>query len=241
MIATVLAAKVGGARGTSVARKSDAEVVQACLDGDQRAWNELTDRFGRLVYSVARRYGLSGADADDVFQDVFTILYRKLGTVRDRSRLAAWLVSTTLRECYRVGQQRGRDAALGRDHLGAGPPADEQTVRWEQQHLVRQALRCLGPRGEQLLTALFSASGPPNYKAIAEQLGMTVGSIGPTRARYFAKLEKILVEMGMEPDQEGCRRSAMKERQRIDTAAGLPGVSGAAPQPSAWGNTQRSP
>ena len=214
MIASVLATKVGGPRRSSVARKSDAEVVEACLDGSQRAWNELTDRFGRLVYSVTRRYGLSGVDADDVFQDVFAILYRRLGTIREPSRLAAWLVSTTLRECYRVGQQRGRDAALGRDHLGAGPPADEQTVRWEQQHLVRRALRRLGPRGEQLLTALFSASGQPNYKAIAEQLGMKVGSIGPTRARYFAKLEKILVEMGMEPNREGRPRSAMMERQR---------------------------
>ena len=64
--------------------RSDAALVRACLAGRPEAWRELIDRYGRLVHSIPRRYGWSEADADDVFQIVFAILYRKLDTIRDQ-------------------------------------------------------------------------------------------------------------------------------------------------------------
>ena len=84
-------------RSTPVPR-NDLQLIQACLAGRHDAWDELVDRFKRLVYSIPRRYGFSDADADDVFQNVFIILYRKLDTVRDHERLAGWLIRTTHRE-----------------------------------------------------------------------------------------------------------------------------------------------
>ncbi len=176
---------------------SDADLVQDCLDGEAAAWDEILRRFGRLIYSIPTRYGFSDADADDVFQVVLTILFRKLDTVRDRGRLSAWLIRTTHRECYRIGKQRGRYAELDRDIEDVNEPTGEDAELWERRHLVRQALRRLGGRCEQLLTALFVTPGQPNYETIARQLDMKVGSIGPTRARCFEKMEKILVELGL--------------------------------------------
>ncbi len=176
---------------------SDADLVQACLDGDTAAWDDVVRRFGRLVYSIPRQYGFSDADADDVFQAVLTILFRKLDTIRDRDRLSAWLIRTTHRECYRIGKQSGRYGELDRDIEDVNEPTDEDAELWERRHLVRKGLHRLGGRCEQLLTALFVTPGQPNYETIARQLGMKVGSIGPTRARCFEKLEKILVELGL--------------------------------------------
>src|SRR5512144_1837201 len=73
--------------------RSDQDLIQACLEGDETAWKDLVLRYGRLVYSVPRRYGLSAADADDVFQNVFTAVYRHLAGLRDQARLAAWLIT----------------------------------------------------------------------------------------------------------------------------------------------------
>ena len=64
--------------------------------------------------------------------------------------------------------------------------------------MIRQALRRLGGRCEELLTALFLAAGTPSYEVIARQMGMKVGAIGPTRARCFQKMEKILLDMGLQ-------------------------------------------
>ncbi len=178
---------------------SDAEIIEACLGGDQSAWAELIDRYGRLVYSIPRRYRFSDADADDVFQSVFATLHQKMGTIRDRERLAAWLSRTTHRECYRLDRRSGSSAGLDDCVADAVEPAGEQAERWERQHLVRQALRRLGGPCEELLSLLFLSPGPPSYEAVARRLGIKPGSIGPTRSRCFAKLEKILREMGVEP------------------------------------------
>lgn len=68
---------------------------------------------------------------------------------------------------------------------------DEFAGEFERQR-VRDALERLGGRCRTLLEALFGASGEPSYPLISEQLGIRVGSIGPTRARCLEKLATIL-------------------------------------------------
>ncbi len=189
--------KTSAIRTAAAAARSDAAIVADCLAGKEAAWDEVVDRYGRLVYSIPRRYGFSHPDADDVFQTVFTILFRKMGSIRQSDHLSAWLIRTTHRECYRIGKRSGSYAELDQTIEDVGAPPQEHAALWERQQLVRQALRRLGGRCEHLLTALFMSGGRPNYDAIADQLGMKVGSIGPTRARCFEKLEKILIEMGL--------------------------------------------
>ena len=140
------------------------------------------------------------------------ILYRKLHALRDPSRLSAWLVRITHRACHRVGKRSERCVALDRALVDSSPPANEHAASQEQQHLVRQALRQLGGRSERLLTALFSGCGQPGYKAVAAQLDMTAGSIGPTRARCFKKLEAILIEMGLDGTDEGAASVPLQEQ-----------------------------
>ena len=43
--------------------RSDAELVQKCRSGDETAWNELVDRYQRLIYTIPRRAGLSESQA----------------------------------------------------------------------------------------------------------------------------------------------------------------------------------
>jgi RNA polymerase sigma factor (sigma-70 family) len=184
---------------------SPARHLAACRRGDRGAWDAMVDQYGRLVYSIPRRYGLSEADADDVFQGVFLQLFRRLDAIRDPDRLSSWLITTAHRECWRVGKRSANVSAHGVDLEERIPdlaaPAAEDAEAWEQQHLVREALEQLGGRCQALLSALFTSGTTPNYEAIAQQLGMRVGSIGPTRARCFRKLEKILLELGVDvPD-----------------------------------------
>lgn len=178
--------------------RSDPALIQACLDGDETAWHELVERYGRLVYSIPRRYGLCQADADDIFQNVFTIALRRLSSLRDQTRLSAWLITTTHRECWRLGKLARADAALDDAIVDVSSPPAEKILHWERQHLVRQALDQLDERCQALLTALFLEPTTPTYEEIAARVGMAVGSIGPTRARCFKKLEAILNEMGVQ-------------------------------------------
>ena len=107
---------------TQRTHESDAALVRACLAGDEDAWEELVDRYGRLVYSIPRRLGLSAVDADDVFQNVFAALFRRLADLRDQSRLTSWLITTTYRECWRAGKQVWRHAGLDATIVDVGAP-----------------------------------------------------------------------------------------------------------------------
>jgi RNA polymerase sigma factor (sigma-70 family) len=149
------------------------------------------------VYSIPRRYGFPEADAEDVFQNVFAILLRRLPQLRDETRLSAWLITTTHRECWRTRAWVGRHGAIDEQTLpDRGIPDEADAARWEQQDLVRAALDRLGGRCRELLIALFQSPGRPDYEAISRSLGLPVGSIGPTRARCFDKLRPILESVG---------------------------------------------
>ena len=162
-----------------VDHRSDAQLIDACLAGEDQAWAQLVARYQRLVYSVALRCGLSPTEADDVFQEVFTILVGKLDTCRERDRLGSWLTTINRREAWRV------------------MPAPETLFqRLEDQNLLRHGLVRLGGRCQELIQRLFYTSEPPSYAEIARDLKMPEGSIGPTRARCLERLRGILASMG---------------------------------------------
>jgi RNA polymerase sigma factor (sigma-70 family) len=191
---------LSGARGEegALVARDDQRLVDDCLRGDASAWDELIERYGRLVYSIPRRIGLSASDADDVFQIVFGIVLRKLDTLREVDRLPSWLIRTTYRECWRVARRRPQlagDLPAEAESDEAAPP--EEFERAERIHMVRQAIMGLDDRCRALLEALFFQKDTPDYEQIAEMLGMKVGSIGPTRARCFKKLESLLGKSGL--------------------------------------------
>jgi RNA polymerase sigma factor (sigma-70 family) len=178
----------------------DASLVARCLDGRADGWGALVDRYARLVRSIPRRYGLDDADADDVAQATFIQLHRSLDRLRDAERLSSWLITTAHRESWRIGRRRPELS----DHLhetiaDVGTPDPAEAARWEREQAVRRALGELGGRCEALLTRLFRDPSP-DYTGIARDLGMPVGSIGPTRARCFQKLAPILRRLGLAPD-----------------------------------------
>jgi len=181
---------------------SDDALVRACLAYDQLAWNELVTRYGSLVYSVARRAGISTTDIDDVFQEVFTIVFQNLPSLRDQSRLLFWLITITRRESLRVLKrglfQTDLDDTLDETMANGNTSSSEDVERWESQQLVTRALDRLDARSRELVEALFFDSSPPRYDELAARLGIPRGSIGPTRARLVKKLETILLSMGTE-------------------------------------------
>ena len=70
-----------------VLEKSDAELVKNCCKGDETAWDELVERYQRLIFAIPRRAGLAEAQASDVFQEVFLTLFEKLDDIEQPEKI----------------------------------------------------------------------------------------------------------------------------------------------------------
>lgn len=156
-------------------------------------------RYGSLVLSIPRQYGMDRDVCDDIFQEVFSILVGQLGRIRSQTGLPKWFITTTHRVCRQWFKRADASSGTGSDLLSARQPPPEMLVQWEQQHLVRQALRRLGGRCEQLLVALYTDQGGPGYEEVSTKLGIPQGSIGPARARCLGKLLEIMDSMDRNP------------------------------------------
>jgi RNA polymerase sigma factor (sigma-70 family) len=173
-----------------------AELVGRAGTGDRAAWGELVDRYGGLVWAVARGYGLGPQDAADVSQVVWLRLLQHLGALRQPERLGAWLATTARRESLRIGKVRGREVPLAGerdpDRLelpGAAPEAG--LLAAERDAALWRAFGSLPGRCQRLLRLLV-ADPPLGYAEVATVLGMPVDSIGPTRARCLGCLRRHL-------------------------------------------------
>ncbi|MEW6130114.1 MAG: sigma-70 family RNA polymerase sigma factor [Acidobacteriota bacterium] len=186
--------------------QSDAELVKACRNGDESAWEKLILRYQRLIYSIPRRAGLDEDTATEIFQNVFASFIEKLDTIEQPDRIQAWLVTTAKRETWRfIFKQKNLQTETLRDEVDGSealdlpdnaPLADEVLLRLEAQNQVRNAVETLDERCHRLLKMLFYTSEPPTYAEITAALGIPSGSIGPTRARCLQKLLTVLQGQG---------------------------------------------
>lgn len=178
--------------------RTDSDLIDGSLERDESAWKELVNRYSRLVYAIPRRFGLSPADADLVFQNVFALLLRRLYQLRDRNSLISWFISTTYRESQRISRAPFTLAGGDGGIPDAGGPPFHQMQSWEQEQRVHEALGQMDPRCRSLLVTLFGEVKQENFREIAMQLGVTEHSIGLTRSRCFKKLLAIMDTLGMD-------------------------------------------
>ena len=183
---------------------SDEDLLAACLNGEQAAWDVLVDRYSALIYSIPLKYGFGDADAADIFQSVCVTLVEKLDTIRAPRGLAAWIITTTSRQCMAFARQRGREQArsmaagsLRTDFEPTDPdllPEDE-LLALERQHALRTAVNQLPDNCRQLVEALFSEAHT-SYEQVARHLAIPANSLGPTRTRCLEKLRRLLAAAG---------------------------------------------
>jgi DNA-directed RNA polymerase specialized sigma24 family protein len=83
------------------------------------------------------------------------------------------------------------DGGALRDDAAHEPGVDERLLAHENAQAVRAALARL-PGHWRRLVEMLMADPPASYAEISDQLGLPVGSIGPTRGRCMARLRVLL-------------------------------------------------
>jgi RNA polymerase sigma-70 factor (ECF subfamily) len=134
----------------------------------------------------------AGGDVDDVVQEVFLVLLKKLDSFRGESSLATWLTRVTINRCRT--QQRSRWFRLPRrrpPHFSdEGPPADQDAQRNEVNARVRTAVAALPGRDREVIVLFYLEELPS--ADIAALLQISPGAVDVRLHRARKRLKQTL-------------------------------------------------
>ncbi|HLG57666.1 MAG TPA: sigma-70 family RNA polymerase sigma factor [Vicinamibacterales bacterium] len=182
--------------------RTDHELVAACVSGDEQAWNDLIERYNRLIFSIPLKQGLGRDEAADIFQAVCLDLVAELPRLRDPQALPAWIIQTTR---HKVSKWRRRNDRFVADEgataeQAPAPAADMPDAfidELQQTQVLRDAIIDLPDRCQRMVRMLFFETPPRPYRDVANQLGVATGSIGFLRSRCLDRLRSSLQRIGL--------------------------------------------
>ncbi|MEO7352278.1 MAG: sigma-70 family RNA polymerase sigma factor [Marmoricola sp.] len=176
-----------------------ASLFERWRGGEPTALDDLVRLLSPMLWQVSRGSGLDRASAEDVVQTTWLALVRSGASIAEPRAVAGWLCTTARREAWRVSKQSTRQQPVEDEtivrKLPDEPPPEAQVVLDDDNARLWGCLSKLSERCQRLLR-IVAAEARPDYSVIATQLGMPVGSIGPTRGRCLEKLRQELVLSG---------------------------------------------
>ena len=186
---------------------SDAqELIRRAQNGDRAAFEHLYRLHSRRVYSVCLRMLKNAADAEDITQQVFLILFRKIGTFCGESRLSTWLhrvtINAALVHLRRKRAGEARTEGLDTEALPFLTISDHSEDRAAGRIHLRRALQKL-PAGCRRMFLLHVVLGY-EHQEIAKLESCSVGCSKSQVHKARKRLQSVLAQFGqVSPSQLG--------------------------------------
>ena len=188
-------------RGLTLCDPSPAQAInpdyllaRAVANGDVSALGELYIKHHRQVYAVCLSIMRNPAEAEDLTQDVFVHLVRKIGSYRGESRFSTWLhrLTVNLVLMHMRRPLRREQPSLDGDNLHSILPLLKERVPVHiTDRIALQLAVSQLPRGCRTVFVLFAIAGY-KHDEIAKLLGCSEGTSKSQLHRARAKLKKLL-------------------------------------------------
>jgi RNA polymerase sigma-70 factor (ECF subfamily) len=183
------------AKETNAPAASDHALTQSAAKGDMSAFEELYRRHHRRVYSLCLRMTQNVTEAEDLAQEAFVQLFRKIGSFRGESAFTTWLHRLTVNQVLMHFRKRSvRDEktteegetpdqiVLGTENPNAMPVVDRIALD--------KAIAQLPP-GYRTVFVLHDVEGH-EHEEIARMLGCSVGTSKSQLHKARMKLRGLL-------------------------------------------------
>jgi RNA polymerase sigma-70 factor (ECF subfamily) len=166
------------------------KIVHRCQNGDKAAFEELFEIYQpRLKYYI-RRLDSSGTNIDDILQDIWLTVFKKIHKLKDAQSFVVWL--------YRIARNKVYDGFRLKDRFVRLPEDDELPVSGTIEPVfdasnaekLQKALNKLKPNHREVLTLCFIEQ--MSYQSIADIVGCSIGTV---RSRIFYAKQSIREEM----------------------------------------------
>jgi RNA polymerase sigma-70 factor (ECF subfamily) len=162
----------------------DAEIIRRAQRGDAAAFEQLFQKYKGRVYSLCLRMLGNPAEAEDMAQEAFLQLFRKIHTFRGESQFSTWLhrlaVNVVLMHLRKKQlPQVSLEEAVDPDEAGEGPKrepgAADPALLGSLDRVTLEAAIAKLPAGYRQVFLLHDVDGY-EHNEIAEMLGCSVGN-----------------------------------------------------------------
>ncbi|MCB0358734.1 MAG: sigma-70 family RNA polymerase sigma factor [Bdellovibrionales bacterium] len=170
-----------------LAEVSDNDLIEQFLQGSEESFEELISRYETKAYNLAMRLTRNEDDAEEVLQDVFVTLYRKLKSFEGKSAFSSWLYRITANASFMKLRKRKNKVMLSLDDLQPGmrlheavdqtfyARTDSMVLSKELRAAIESAIDRL-PEDYRAVFLLRDMNGLPN-KEVAEILDISVPAV----------------------------------------------------------------
>ena len=173
----------------------DHVLVQRCLEGNQKAFEILVDRYQKPVFNLAFRFSSDKQDAEDIAQSVFVKAYEKLGTFDKKFRFFSWLYKIAVNESINFLNRRKKFDSFDEDvHSGNRGP-EEHFPDHEMTASIDMALLDLKP--DYRIVVILNHFQELSYREISQILEIGENTV---KSRLFSarkKLKGLLLKRGI--------------------------------------------
>ncbi len=174
------------------------------LQPDAEAWHRFVDIYAPLIRGWLRRYCVAEQDAEDLTQEVMTVMIRQFPSFEHNHRSGAfrnWLRTVTvnqLRALWRTRRKEANgDSGVMRMLDQLADPASSLSKLWDQQHdqhVAAKLMELIRPQFEPTTWQAFRRVAVDGDKAnvVAQELGMSVNAVLLAKLRVLSRLRQEL-------------------------------------------------
>ncbi len=175
----------------------DLDLCRLAADGNIAAFELLYERYHRRTYSLCLRMLSSPTEAEDLTQEVFIQLFRKISSFRGDSAFSTWLHRLTVNQVLMHFRRRSvKNEKVSEDGeipeqtvIGSANPNKMQVV---DRIALRNAIAEL-PKGYKSVFILHDVEGY-EHEEVARQLGISVGTSKSQLHKARLKLRGLLIK-----------------------------------------------
>ena len=176
---------------------ADIELCHLAANGNLAAFELIYDRYHRRTYSLCLRMSSSPTEAEDLTQEVFIQLFRKIGSFRGDSAFSTWLHRLTVNQVLMHFRRR----SVKNERTSEDGEMPEQTVRGSanpnrMQVVDRIALKnaiAELPNGYRNVFVLHDVEGF-EHEEVARMMGISVGTSKSQLHKARLKLRGLLIK-----------------------------------------------
>lgn len=170
---------------------SEAELIEGCLQGSLRHQRELYNRFSGRMMGLCMRYAASEPEAEDILQEGFVTVFRKMDSYKGTGQLGGWIRKVILNTAlmhYRKNKKHAFSVDINEVGymLESSEDSFQQLSAKDLMFMIQEL-----PSGCRVIFNLYAVEGF-NHREIAERLGISVGTSKSQYSRARGLLQGMI-------------------------------------------------